>query len=118
MPPFTSKAQTVRAVLLASATAATLGGLRAKIAATQAEALPPLRACRRTVVAPRMSRVRSVGLPIFEIRPRRSLPPLECGRGVNPSQAAKCRPETNPVGSGTRALSEAAEIGPMPGTVV
>ncbi len=67
MPPFTNKAQTMRAVLLASATAATLGGLRAKIAATQAEALPPLRACRNTVVAPRMSRVRSVVSTVPEV---------------------------------------------------
>jgi hypothetical protein len=42
------------------------------------------------------------------ILPRRSFPPLECDLGVNPSQAAKWRPETKPPGSGTSALIEAA----------
>ena len=67
----------MRAVLLASATAATFGGRRDRIARNHGEAFPPLRAWRRTVVAPKISKVRKVGLPIFEIRPRRSLPPLE-----------------------------------------
>jgi hypothetical protein len=29
------------------------------------------------------------------IRPSRVLPPLECCRGVSPSEAARCRPEVN-----------------------
>ena len=33
--------------------------------------------------------------PIFEIRPSRSLPPLECCNGVKPSQAANCLPDRN-----------------------
>jgi hypothetical protein len=62
------------------------------------------RATRKTDVAPTTSSERSRGLPIFEIRPSRSLPPLECGRGVSPNQAAKCRPDLKPAGSGTKAL--------------
>jgi hypothetical protein len=50
-----------------------------------------LRTWRRTEVAPMISRVRKVALPIFDIDPSRSLPPLECGFGVKPIQAAKWR---------------------------
>lgn len=67
----------MRAVLLASATAATFGGRRDGIACNHGADFPPLRAGRCTVVAPKISKVRKVGLPIFEIRPRRSLPPPE-----------------------------------------
>jgi len=67
----------MRAVLLASATAATFGGRRDKSACNHGGDLPPLRAWRRIVVALRIGKVRKVGLPIFEIRPRPSLPPLE-----------------------------------------
>ena len=49
-------------------------------------------------------------LPIFDIPPSLSFPPLEWGLGVNPNQAAKWRPERNPWGSGTRALTAAAVI--------
>lgn len=81
----------IRAILLASATAATFGGRRARSAVIHIEARAPLRTWRSTVVAPRISRVRNVGLPIFEIRPRRSLPPLEWERGVSPSPMPRKR---------------------------
>ena len=79
----------MRAILLASATATTLKGRRAKRAISHWGALALPRACRRTEVAPRTSRERSIGLPIFDIPPSRSLPPLEWGFGVSPTQAAK-----------------------------
>jgi hypothetical protein len=47
------------------------------------------------------------------IRPSRSLPPLECCRGVIPSQAAKLRPFLNTWGSPTLATSAVAVCGPM-----
>ncbi|EHH13738.1 putative transposase [Mesorhizobium amorphae CCNWGS0123] len=54
---------------------------------------PPNRALVLSVdeksVAPQTSSERSVGLPIFDMPPSRSLPPLEWGFGVSPSQAAK-----------------------------
>jgi hypothetical protein len=40
-----------------------------------------------TPIAPRQSSRRMYRLPIFEIAPDRSLPPLEFGFGVRPSQA-------------------------------
>ena len=72
------------------------------------------RACRRTEVAPSTSRERSSALPIFDILPKRSLPPLERDFGVKPSHAARWRPDLNPAGSGTSALIDAAVIAPHP----
>ena len=77
VPPFVRRAQMTRAVLLASATATTLYGRRARIAVTHFDALVLPRACRRTEVAPSTSSERSSILPIFDIFPKRSLPPLE-----------------------------------------
>lgn len=75
----------MRAVLLASATAATFGERCDWIVCNHGENLPPLRAWRWTVVAPKMSKVRKVGLPIFEIRPRRSC--LRCHERAVSDQA-------------------------------
>ena len=58
-----------------------------------------------------------MGLPIFDILPSRSLPPLEWGFGVSPNQAAKSRPDLKAAGSGTNALVAAAVIAPTPGIV-
>ena len=79
----------IRAILLASATATTLKGRRAKSPISHCGALSLPFTCRNTDVAPQTSSERSVGLPIFDMLPSRSLPPLEWGFGVNPSQAAK-----------------------------
>ena len=46
-------------------------------------------------LAPRISSRRKLRSPILVVRPSRSLPPLECWRGVSPSQAAKSRPRRN-----------------------
>ena len=108
----------IRAILLASATATTLKGRLARSAVSHDRARASLRAIRRTDVAPMTRRVRSSGLPIFEMRPDRSLPPLEWGLGANPSQAAKWRPDLNPPGSGTSDLMVAAVMAPTPGIVV
>ena len=48
----------------------------------------------------------------MEIRPSRSLPPLECGFGVRPSEAAKCRAEAKPCGWHTSAARAVAPIAP------
>jgi hypothetical protein len=68
-----------------------------------------------TEVAPSTSNWRSRSLPWRLIPPKRCLPPLEFSLGVNPSQAAKCRPDLKARGS-TVSASVAAPIGPMPGT--
>lgn len=81
------------AILLASATVATLYGRRASNPTIHGLACGLVRAVRKTNVAPTTIRERNKGLPILEMPPSRFLPPLECGRGVKPTQAAKCRPD-------------------------
>ena len=56
--------------------------------------------------------------PIFEIAPSFCLPPVECWRGVSPTQAAKSRPLAKVSGGGARAAIAVAVIGPMPGIVI
>ena len=100
----------IRAILSARAMAATFGGRRASSAVRQADVGAPRRACAITAGAPTTSSVRKTGLPILEIWPIRSLPPLECILGVKPTHAAKWRPESNACGSGTKACTVAAVI--------
>ena len=54
-------------------------------------------------------------LPLFDILPNRSLPPLEWGLGVKPDHAARSRAVLKPVASGKVAASTLEVIGPMPG---
>jgi hypothetical protein len=105
----------MRAVLLASATAATL--------ACAPAAREPTR--RRLSVdyargAARQPHRRSAGMylsPRLLVRPKRSLPPLEFCRGIMPSQAANSRPDRNREGSATVAAMALAPMMPTPGTV-
>src|SRR5215469_7877510 len=107
----------MRAVLLASATAATLVGLRANTARTHSPSrVGRLRAWRRTATAPAISRLRIYLSPRLLVRPSRSLPPLEFCRGVIPSQAANSRPDRNSDGSATVAAIALAPMMPIPGT--
>ena len=87
-------AQTIRASLLANATATTLAGLRALSAASQSHNAP-LRfgAARKTEMAPNTRSRRIYRLPCLVIDPNFSLPPVEFCLGVAPSQAAKSRPD-------------------------
>jgi hypothetical protein len=75
--PRTIMAQAMRAILLASATAATLIGRRSIICASQSRRVPCCRAYRITAIAPVTSSHRKYRFPCFEILPRRSLLPLE-----------------------------------------
>src|SRR3954452_11249904 len=91
--PFTSMAQTERAILLASAIATSIFGLRASMRCSQLPSGAPLRKAERTtVIAPMISRRRISRWPIFEIFPKTCSPPVECCRGTSPSQVAKLRP--------------------------
>ncbi|MDQ0458346.1 hypothetical protein QO005_004707 [Rhizobium paknamense] len=99
LPPLTRIAHIMRAILLASATAATLQGRCAIMETAQPGSFEPLLACFRTAVARTISRVRSCLLPRFEILPSRSLPPLEFALGVIPIQAAKSSPVQKAAGS-------------------
>src|SRR4051794_24433448 len=102
VPPLTSRAQTMRAVLLARATVTSIRGLRASIRASQEPSAAPRRPAQRTTaLAPRMSTRRIVRSPILEMAPSLRLPPVDLYSGVRPSQAAKSRPARKPSGAGT-----------------
>src|SRR3954464_3409969 len=77
-PPLASSAQTIRAILLASATRTSIGGLRASMRPSHEPAGTPLRAAQRaTALAPMISKRRTERSPILDVWPSRSLPPLE-----------------------------------------
>ena len=95
----------MRAVLLASATAANFGGLRLRSSVSQGDGLPPRWACRITVVAPTTSTLRNAWSPARVIPPSLTLPAVEWSFGVKPkdhSTAGKVR-----LGAITRAGDEA-----------
>jgi hypothetical protein len=95
--PCVSKAHAILAILLASATAASLIGLRAISLPIQLSEKPGSRRPHRIAErAPVTNKRRIVRSPIFVIRPRRSFPPLEFCLGTRPSHAAKSRPERKP----------------------
>lgn len=106
-------AHAIRAVLLAIATVTTLAGLRSISDRTQApvfvELLPALRIAE---VAPTTRSFRRYLSPIFDIRPRRSLPPDEFCRGTNPRKAANSRPDLKTDGSDTLAARAVAVMRP------
>ena len=56
--------------------------------------------------------------PIFDIRPRRGLPPVVCCRGTRPSQAEKSRPRRKFSIGGANARIADAVIGPTPGMLI
>src|SRR3954451_13180885 len=86
---------------------------------SHAPAGTPFRAAQRaTALAPMISKRRSERSPILEVRPSRSLPPLERWTGVSPSQAAKSRPRRNVWAGGASAVRAAAVTAPMPGIVI
>lgn len=111
-------AQATLAVRLAAATVTTRAGLRASMAAMRGSTESGLALARRTSeVMPMTSRRRKYRSLMREIRPIRSLPPLEFWSGVSPSDAANCRPERNRPGSVTDATRAVAEIKLTPGIV-
>jgi hypothetical protein len=114
----TSVAQSMRAILLASAIATSMRGFRASIRASHDPGRPPPRPRQWTInIAPTISRRRMSRCPIFEVRPSFCLPPLECYRGTRPSQAAKSRPLRNSCKSAAKAVIAIAQTGPIPGMV-
>src|SRR6516165_10725334 len=108
-------AHAMRAILLASATAATLIGRRSIRRASHSRFVPCWRAYRMTAMAPATSSQRKCRLPCFEMLPSLSLPPVECCLGTKPIHAARLRPDENVFQSPTSATSAVATIGPTPG---
>ena len=86
LSPRTIMAQAIRAILLASATAATLIGRVAMRRASHGRFVPRCRAYRMTAIAPATSSQRKWRLPCFDIPPSFSLPPVECCLGTRPIQ--------------------------------
>ena len=67
-----------------------IGGLRASILPSQEPAGTPLRLAQRTTApAAKMSSRRSVRSPLREVRPSRSLPPVDLCIGVRPTLLAE-----------------------------
>src|ERR1700729_3875293 len=69
-------------------------------------------------MAPTTNSFRRYRFPIFDTRPRRSLPPEEFCLGANPRNAANSRgPEKTPTSCTLAAIAEAV-TGPIPGTLI
>ena len=76
--PLTISFQAMRAVLLASATAASFGGLRLTSAVSQGDGFPcAFLACWITAVAPTTKTPRNASSPARVMTPRRCLPAVE-----------------------------------------
>src|SRR3981189_3538107 len=89
----------MRAILLASATAASFGVLRSRSSRSQPD--PRLRfplACLTTEVAPTTSSRRKLSSPARVILPSLVFPAVKWSFGVKPSQAANSRPERKACG--------------------
>src|SRR5258707_15782442 len=101
----------MRAILLASATAASFGGLRFSRASNQGDGRPrPLRTCWITAVAPATNGLRKTSSPARVILPSLVLPAVEWAFGVIPGQSPKCRPEEKAPGSGVFITRAAAPL--------
>src|SRR6202048_4357588 len=112
--PLIIMAQMTRAILLASATAASFFGLRASNPKSHGEARPLL-ARWMTAVAPSTSSRRRLSSPSWLILPGRCLPAVEFSRGVIPIHAAKCRAERKALASGILSAKLTPAIGPTRG---
>ena len=69
------------------------------------------------VIAPATSSHLRYRSPCLDMRPMRSLPPVEFCPGTSPIQAASARLDVNTEGSVMGAANAVAVIGPMPGIV-
>jgi hypothetical protein len=76
--PVTIIFHAMRAVLLASATAANFGDLRLRSSTSHGDAFPLRRACWITAVAPTTNTLRNPSSPARVITPSLTLPAVEC----------------------------------------
>src|SRR3990172_9983581 len=105
----------MRAILLASAIAATFVGRRSSSLASHGRCLVPwILVYRITASAPAQKSERRYRSPCLVILPSFSSPPLEFCFGTRPIQAEKSRPDRNAFGSATLATSAVASAGPTP----
>ena len=117
--PHASRRPRAARAVTASAIAATLRGLRRRMECSQVPGVVPLRVAHRmTDIAPIMSSRRISRCPIFDVRPKTCLPPVECCRGTSPNQAAKSRLRLKTQRDGAKASIAIAVMGPTPGIVI
>src|SRR2546429_2776813 len=91
----------MRAILLASATAASLGGLRFSSATSQGDGRPrPRRTCWITAVAPATNRLRKTSSPARVILPSLVLPAGGWAFWGHPRPGPQWPPGGEPAGSG------------------
>ena len=112
--PRTIMAQAIRAILLASATAATLIGRRSIRRASQGRFVPCCRAYRITAIAPATSSHRDVDRPALRSCRAAPCPRSNAVSALAQSTQRDCGP-TDTVQSPTSLTSAVATIGPMPG---
>src|SRR5260221_7197438 len=104
----------MRDFLLASATAASFGGLRASSASSQGgdERPRPRLACWITAVAPATNTLRNLSSPARVILPSRVFPAGALALGVSPIPAAKGPPDGDARGSGALITNPGALVRP------
>src|SRR2546429_1127185 len=91
----------MRAILLASATAASLGGLRFSSATSQGDGRPrPRRTCWITAVAPATNRLRKTSAPARVILPSLVFPAGGAAFGGSPGPAPEGRAGGEAAGAG------------------
>lgn len=111
-------AQIPRAILPAKAMATSMRGFRDNMRASHVPSAAPFREAQfTTAIAPVTRRRRISRCPIFDVLPRRCLPPLEFCLGTRPSHAAKSRPRLNWSIGGAKVSIANAPTGPTPGMV-
>ena len=91
---------------MARAIATQILGFRSNIFANQVSLGVPCRtAARATAIAPIINSFQISRWPVFDVRPNRDLPPVECWRGIKPTHAAKSRPHLKPVIAGAKSYA-------------
>src|SRR2546427_10956297 len=105
----------MRAILLASATAASLGGLRFSSATSQGDGRPrPRRTCWITAVAPATNRLRKTSSPARAILPSLVFPAGGRGLGGRPRPGPEGPAGGEPRGTGGFFTHGRAPLGPPP----
>ncbi len=106
-------AQTLRAILFASAIATSIRGLRDKTLPNHEFSGGAFRHAHLiTIIAPMIKSRRMSRCPSFDVLPNACFSPLDCSLGTRPSHAAKSRPFRNIVI--VRAKASMVMAGPIP----
>ena len=115
LSPRTIMAQAIRAILLASATAATLIGRVAMRRASHGRFVPCCRAYRMTAIAPATSSQRKWRLPCFDIPPSFLCRRLNVALGPGRSTPLDCAPTRTPSNHPPQRLARSQPLGQRQG---